>query len=72
MPSRQSLALEQQGQVVSAYEQLAAQEPGVYRPALVSALHDLGGLLRGLGSDDADAVLARAATLRLTLGGEED
>ncbi|MEV6057406.1 tetratricopeptide repeat protein [Streptomyces sp. NPDC052107] len=69
---RPAEALEQQGQVVSVYEQLAAQVPGVYRPALVSALHNLGELLHDLGSNDADAVLARAATLRLTLGGEED
>ncbi|MGI5144291.1 tetratricopeptide repeat protein [Streptomyces sp. CA-106110] len=69
---RPTEALDHQHQVVSAYEQLAARDPGHYRPALVSSLHDLGRLLSDLGHTDADAVLARAATLRLTLEREED
>ncbi|MEU1708931.1 tetratricopeptide repeat protein [Streptomyces sp. NPDC005706] len=62
-------ALDHQRQVVSGYERLAAGDPGEYRPALASALYELGRLLRDLGMADADAVLARAATLRLTLEG---
>ncbi|MFF8592383.1 tetratricopeptide repeat protein [Streptomyces sp. NPDC015220] len=69
---RPAEALDHQDRVVSAYERLAAGDPGRYRPALVSSLHELGLLLREMGHADADAVLARAATLRLTLEGEQD
>jgi tetratricopeptide (TPR) repeat protein len=68
---RHAEALDHQRQAVETYEKLAAFDPGTYRPALVSSLTDLGRLLRDLGSSEADVVLARAETLRLTLPDDE-